>query len=94
MFFFVFFTNLCADSVPFLEDEFNEGELGISVKYNGKKLYDNKWDFCKIDEKEDEEDRQVFCPYKPGYHNWITDRKIPKFLPKVSIFWKTLIDKN
>lgn len=71
------------------EEEFKEGELGISVKYNGKDLYDNKWDFCTIDEKEDEEDRQVFCPYKPGFHNWVTDRKIPKFLPKGKYFSKT-----
>ncbi|XP_063441616.1 putative phosphatidylglycerol/phosphatidylinositol transfer protein DDB_G0282107 isoform X2 [Mytilus trossulus] len=70
-------------------EEYNGGELGISVKYNGKDLYDNKWDFCSIDENEEEEDRQVFCPYKPGYHAWITDRKVPKYLPKGTYFSKT-----
>ena len=76
------------------DEEFNGGELGISVKYNGKDLYGNKWDFCTIDEDEEEEDRQVFCPYKPGFHAWVTDRKVPKYLPKVSTGHSRVTDRK
>ena len=76
------------------DEEFNGGELGISVKYNGKDLYGNKWDFCTIDEDEEEEDRQVFCPYKPGFHAWVTDRAVPKYLPKVSTGHSKVTDRK
>nr|XP_022337072.1 uncharacterized protein LOC111133210 isoform X2 [Crassostrea virginica] len=58
-----------------LEQPLTEGEFLIDVKYNGKDLYDNHWEFCTIDENK--EVRQVFCPYKPGFYAWATDKKIP-----------------
>lgn len=64
-----------------LEKALTEGEFLIDVKYNGKDLYDNHWEFCTIDENQKK--RQVFCPYKPGFYEWATDKKIPKFIPKV-----------
>ncbi|XP_062567964.1 putative phosphatidylglycerol/phosphatidylinositol transfer protein 2 [Saccostrea cucullata] len=63
-----------------LEKPLTEGEFLVDVKYNGKDLYDNHWEFCTIDENQ--EVRQVFCPYKPGFYSWATDKKIPKFIPK------------
>lgn len=65
----------------FEEQPLTEGEFLIDVKYNGKDLYDNHWEFCTIDENK--EVRQVFCPYKPGFYAWATDKKIPKYIPKV-----------
>lgn len=63
-----------------LEKPLTEGEFLVDVKYNGKDLYDNHWEFCTIDENQ--EVKQVFCPYKPGFYTWATDKKIPKFIPK------------
>lgn len=63
------------------EKPLTEGEFLVDVKYNGKDLYDNHWEFCTIDENQ--EVKQVFCPYKPGFYTWATDKKIPKFIPKV-----------
>ncbi|XP_048732340.2 uncharacterized protein LOC125649130 isoform X2 [Ostrea edulis] len=64
-----------------LKKALTEGEFLIDVKYNGKDLYDNHWEFCTIDENQKK--RQVFCPYKPGFYEWATDKKIPKFIPKI-----------
>jgi hypothetical protein len=53
------------------------------VSYGGKDLYENQWKFCEMEEEEEEEDRWIFCPYKPGSYSWIINRKIPNYLPKV-----------
>lgn len=62
-----------------------DGDFFLSVSYGGKDLYENQWKFCEMEEEE-EEDRWIFCPYKPGSYSWVIDRKIPNFLPKVCLF--------
>lgn len=62
-----------------------DGDFFLSVSYGGKDLYENQWKFCEMEEDE-EEDRWIFCPYKPGSYSWVIDRKIPNFLPKVCLF--------
>lgn len=64
-----------------------DGEFFLSVSYGGKDLYENQWKFCEMEEEE-EEDRWIFCPYKPGSYSWVIDRKIPSYLPKVMRIWK------
>lgn len=65
-----------------LEETLADGEFFLSVSYGGKDLYENQWKFCEMEE-EDEEDRWIFCPYKPGSYSWVISRKIPNYLPKV-----------
>lgn len=63
------------------EETLADGEFFLSVSYGGKDLYENQWKFCEMEE-EDEEDRWIFCPYKPGSYSWVISRKIPNYLPK------------
>ncbi|XP_062567963.1 putative phosphatidylglycerol/phosphatidylinositol transfer protein DDB_G0282107 [Saccostrea cucullata] len=64
------------------EKTLDDGEFFLSVSYGGKDLYENKWKFCEMEEDEDDEERWIFCPYKPGSYSWVIDRKIPNYLPK------------
>ncbi|KAK3085909.1 hypothetical protein FSP39_010388 [Pinctada imbricata] len=64
-----------------LKTELTIGEFAVDVKYNGKELYDNKWEFCSMDENQKK--RQIFCPYKAGkFYTWATDKNIPTYIPK------------
>ena len=67
------------------ESPLNEGDFFLKVSYEGKDLYENEWDFCTMEDDEDEDERFVFCPYEAKPYNWIIPKKIPNYLPKVTI---------
>ncbi|XP_041376607.1 putative phosphatidylglycerol/phosphatidylinositol transfer protein DDB_G0282179 [Gigantopelta aegis] len=64
-----------------LDEDLSEGsEFYIDVKYNDNGLYDNHWDLCEVEEDEDE--RDIYCPVAKGKKTYISDKKIPNYLPK------------
>ncbi|KAK3085904.1 hypothetical protein FSP39_010291 [Pinctada imbricata] len=76
-----------------LENEITEGsaDFFIKVSYGSKDLYENEWDFCTMEDDEDEDERFVFCPYEPKKYSWVIERKIPGYLPNGKYYAKAWI---
>ncbi|XP_046585106.1 uncharacterized protein LOC124292099 isoform X2 [Haliotis rubra] len=73
------------------DEDVDEGEFYLDVKYNNNDLFDNHWDLCTLEEESDQDKRTISCPLKSGPKSEIKDREIPRYLPKGEYYTRSWI---